>query len=94
MGQAGLSVRKLERRAAKEGASDEKIDQADVSPATVSAESSHQTAMQQHSAAAIYCTRSFDADCCCQQDAANPKEFLIDLVVEGSKDSRAVGQAA
>ena len=44
MGQAGLSVRKLERRAAKEGASDEKIDQADVSPATVSAESSHQTA--------------------------------------------------
>ena len=36
MGQAGLSVRKLERRAAKEGASDEKIDQADVSPATVS----------------------------------------------------------
>ena len=40
MGQAGLSVRKLERRAAKEGASDEKIDQADVSPATVSAESS------------------------------------------------------
>jgi len=44
LGQAGLSVRKLERRAAKEGASDEKIDQADVSPATVSAESSHHAA--------------------------------------------------
>ena len=41
MGQAGLSVRKLERRAAKEGASDEKIDQADVSPATVPQSSHH-----------------------------------------------------
>ena len=34
-----------------------------------------------------------DADRCCHQDAANPKEFLIDLIAEGSKDSRAVEQA-
>ena len=91
-------MRKLERRAAKEGASDEKIDQADVSPATVSLPShldlTTRPATFCRSDLVLCSTRSSDAGRCCHQDAANPKEFLIDLIAEGSKDSRAVDQAA